>query len=72
MTTRRWNDRLADWWLGLETRHATPPNLRSDKPTATELADLLEELTVEGMPPRAQARHVAWHWPGMVRKEEGP
>lgn len=42
------------------------------KPTVTELADLLEQLTLGGMPPRGQARHAAWHWPAMVRKEEEP
>ena len=51
---------------------AQSPVLKSgeDKPTLTELADLLDELTTQGMPPRAQARHVAQHYPGMVRKEE--
>ena len=42
------------------------------QPTVTQLADLLEQLTAEGMPPRLQARHVAFHWPGMVRKEDTP
>ena len=43
---------------------------RPDRPTVTQLADLLEQLTREGMPPRLQARHVAQHWPGSVRKED--
>lgn len=58
------------------TQH--PPNpqtwvaIATDRPTTEELADLLEQLTLEGMPPRAQAAHAAFHWPGMVRKEAEP
>lgn len=55
----------AEWHAALA--HSGEPG---NKPTLTEFADLLDELTTQGMPPRGQARHVAFHWPAMVRKEE--
>lgn len=58
--------------LFVEAGHRTGNRFdgRSAKPTFTELADLLDELTRQGMPPRLQAHHLTQRWPGMVRKEE--
>ena len=82
----RWQ-RFWDWCLGgndaLEKRAGEEPTgayfYRTTfkrgveaKPTIPELADLLQQLTLEGMPPRAQADHAAFHWPGMVREEDEP
>lgn len=80
----RWQ-RLMDWWfeeqepwnvwpLNPPVKTGNPFAYASqhaslDRPTTEELADLLEQLTAEGMPPRLQVQNMARHWPGMVREE---